>query len=225
MLVIFMSVISSSFFVQPSSVGRRSFTTSLSAVCEPLLLTAIPLTEKVLHKRTVDIASRKITKSDDGRGYFSKTELFHCSGEGIIRVRRTTLQLPIDLAVRQLLGRDRLVGPPLLALVEHGLVEVVIVAKVCVGPTQACIMLKHAMYIQHLQCKEGGVWLRVCDDGLLPHELPKRSIEVESILETGNHVHFGEVASVAGKKAVVSERVEHRAWAADCGAYHQLGLQ
>lgn len=115
----------------------------------------------------------------------------------------------------ELLRRDRVRGPPLSSLSEHGGVVEMVVAEVSVGTRQTGVVLEHVVHIELVEGEEGGVELWVGDDGLVPHDAGKGAIEVQAIFKSFDGIIPGDVTTVTGEVAVVGECVEHRAGAAD----------
>lgn len=170
----------------------------------------VPLHNTLLH----------ITENNDRRSNLSNTKVLHRRSKRIIRIRRPRFNLPKDLAIRQHLRRHNLLGPIPLRRIKHRLIEDVVIPKQRVGAAQAGVVLEHVVLVQVVEGEEGGVGLWVRDDGLLPHELAQRSVEVEPVFQSVDGVELCDVAAVAREEAVVRERVHHGAGAADwtgCG--------
>jgi len=161
------------------------------------------LTKEVLHQRAVDSTLLKRTKGDDRRCDFTQTELFGRSGEGVVWVRCSALQLTEDLGVGQHLSCHHLFRPPLLRYIVYRLVENVVVAKCRIGTRQAGVVLEDIVNVELFESEESRVRFWIGNDCLLPHKRAERRVEVQTIFQTLDYVLLGKVTAIAGKKAVV----------------------
>jgi hypothetical protein len=127
--------------LQPSEVGRRSFSVFVKAsqlrptilrptITSPTPLTKKKLTEKVLDQRPIRRPRLRVSKRNYRRREFSQAELLHGGGEGVVRVVSARVDLAGELAVGELLGGEQAGGPEGLGGGEGRGVEEVVVAVV-----------------------------------------------------------------------------------------------
>lgn len=161
------------------------------------------LTKEVLDQFPGDRPLCHISESDNRRSNLTKAELFRCCRECVVRVDRATLNLSKDLTMRQLLRRHCFINPPLLTSIKHRLIKHMVVAQERVGAAQACVMLQDVVSVQVVEREEGGIWLGVCDNSLLPHEFCERAIEIQAAIEAGDGVGFSDITAIAGEKSMI----------------------
>lgn len=154
---------------------------------------------------------------DENRGsQLAEAERLGVGREAVRRVERLGGDLARDLAHGQLVGVEGVLGPVADRLLEHGLVEDVVVAEEGVGAADAGVVLQDVVLVQHVEGEEGRVGLWVDDDGLLEHDRPQRLVEVDAVLEGLDDGVLRQVASVVREVPVVRQGVHHGARAADC---------
>lgn len=173
------------------------------------------LTEEILDECSVDGGCRHVAKDNDGSRHFAQAELLRCLGEGVVGVERLGRDLACDLAHGQLVGIENVLGPVLNGLVKDGLVEDVVVAKGRVAAAHTGVVLEHVVDIEHVEREEGGIGLRVGNEGHLEHERPQGRVKVDAIVQGADDDLFGQVTAVVGEEAVVRKGVHHGAGATD----------